>query len=129
MPAHHSTLFHRVIRGHRKERRIRFLPLNVRQYIGRIAKSRITPLAHHHHLQVIGVPVFGGNRDWFFISHLSRRDRAGNSCTLRAHSRDRLRAQVFLFQVAVRIGFLHPVPQLFLERASQPGHWFPDLHG
>jgi len=52
-----SALCHCVVRRHGEERSGRFLPLNVRQRIGRIAKARIAALAHHHDLQIIGVPM------------------------------------------------------------------------
>src|SRR5256884_682637 len=45
-----SSLCHRVVRRHGEERRSRRRALNIRQRVGRIAKARIAPLAHHHHL-------------------------------------------------------------------------------
>jgi len=67
-----SALCHCVVRRHGEERSGRFLPLNVRQRIGRIAKARIAALAHHHDLQIIGVPMLGYDGDRFFVSDLSR---------------------------------------------------------
>src|SRR6267378_3856809 len=100
------TLCHRVVRRHGEERSGRFLPLNIRQRVGRIAKAWIAALAHHHDLQIIGVPMLGYDGDRFFVSDLSRGNRMGDARSLRAHAGDHLRTQVLLFQRAVGDGLL-----------------------
>src|SRR5260370_36145129 len=123
-----SALCHRVVRRHGEERSRRFLPLNIRQRVARIAKARIAALAHHHDLQIIGIPMLEYHGDRFFVSDLSRGNRVGHERSLCAHAGDRLRAQVLLFQrplsegllVAVFHLALHPV----LPLANCPLHLF-----
>src|SRR6266566_1687722 len=117
MPAG-SALRHLVIRWHLEKRRIRLRPLNIRQRVGAIAKTRIAPLAHHHHLQIIGIPMLGHDGNRFFISDLSRGDGVSNSRSLRAHASNRLRSQLFFFQVTAGNRLLLPV--LHLAPAHTP---------
>src|SRR5713226_65019 len=65
---------HRVIRRHGKERGSGFLPLDIRQHVTCVAKARIVSLAHHHHLQIVGIPMFSHDGDRFFVPHFSRGD-------------------------------------------------------
>src|SRR5712692_10115683 len=111
-------LFHREVGGHRKTRRIRLRPLYVRQPVGRFAAPRIAPLTHDHHLQIVGDPGLMHDEDRLLISDLTRGNRAGQARSLRAHSRDRLRAQIFLFEIA-GVDFLLLVGlQFSLERTA-----------
>src|SRR2546422_3599745 len=73
-----SSLCHRVVRRHGEERRSWRRALNIRQRVGRIAKARIAPLAHHHHLQIIGIPMLGYDGNRFFVSDLPRGNRMGD---------------------------------------------------
>src|SRR5467141_151568 len=118
-----SALCHCVVRRHGEERSGRFLPLNVRQRIGRIAKARIAALAHHHDLQIIGVPMLGYDGDRFFVSDLSRGNRMGDARALCAHAGDHLRAQVVLFQRALRDGLLMVMLHLALYRVFHLAKW------
>src|SRR6202158_914548 len=122
-----STLCHRVVQRHGEERSGRFLPLDIRQRVGRIAKARIAALAHHHDLQIIGVPMLGYDGDRFFVSDLSRGNRMGDARSLRTHARDHLRAQVLLFQRALRDGLLMVMLHLALYRVFHVAKWRPHL--
>src|SRR6202158_518150 len=121
------ALCHRVVRRHGEERSGRFLPLDIRQRVGRIAKARIAPLAHQHDLQIIGVPMLGYDGDRFFVSDLSRGNRMGDARSLRTHARDHLRAQVLLFQRALRDGLLMVMLHLALYRVFHVAKWRPHL--
>src|SRR5260370_25885717 len=94
LPKEHSVLAarYRVVRWHGKERRSRLLPLNIRQRVARIAKPRIAPLAHHHPLPIIGVPLLGHDGNRFFIPTFSRGSSLRDGPPLRAHSRNRVPA-------------------------------------
>ena len=60
---------------------------------------------------------YDGNR--FFVSDLPRGNRMGDARALCAHAGDRLRAQVFFFQVTVRHLLLLPGLHFVLERIFQ----------
>jgi Fe-S oxidoreductase len=98
---------HGVVRRHRKERRRLFAALDIRQRVARFSVPRIAPLAHHRHLQIVGVPVLGNNHNRILVPDLSHWNRARVPRSLRAHARDRLRAQVFLLQGTVGQFSLH----------------------
>src|SRR5882672_1227776 len=111
-----SALRHRVIRRHSEERRGWLGPLNIRQCVSGLAELRVAPLAHHRHLQIIGVPVLGNDGNRLFVSDLSRRNGARVARSLRAHASDRLRSQVLLFQRAVSDRLLLVILNLALDR-------------
>src|SRR5437016_1010273 len=90
---------YRVVRWHGKERSSRLRPLNVRQRICRFAAPRIGPLAHDHHLQIVGEPRLAHDDDRFFVSDLSGGNRARQARSLHADSRNRLRAQIFFLEI------------------------------
>src|SRR5712664_2796650 len=114
---------HCVIRRHGEERCRRFLPLNIRQRVARIAKARIAAFAHHHDLQIIGIPMLEYDGDRFFVSDLSRGNRMGYARSLCVHAGDRLRAQVLLFQRALSEGLLVAVFHLALHLFFHLAKW------
>src|SRR5438093_4938772 len=91
---------YRVVRWHGKERSSRLRPLNVRQRVCRFAAPRIRPLAHNHHLQIVGEPRLSHDDDRLFVSDLSGGNRARQPRSLRADSRNRLRAEIFFLEIA-----------------------------
>src|SRR5437016_7616810 len=90
---------YRIVRWHGKERSSRLRPLNVRQRVRRFAAPRIGPLAHDHHLQIVGEPRLSHDDDRLFVSDLSRGNRACQARSLRADSRNRLGAQIFFLEI------------------------------
>jgi len=78
--------------------------LNIRHRVGRIAKPWIAALAHHHHLQFIGIPMLGYDGDRFSFPICSCGNRMGDARSLRADPADYLRAQILFFQRPVSDG-------------------------
>src|SRR6266699_2057838 len=69
-----SLLLDRVICGDLEERRRRLRARNVGELIGRLAEARIAALAHHHDLQVRGIPALGNDDNWLLIANLAGRN-------------------------------------------------------
>src|SRR6266566_1634412 len=118
---------YRVVRWHGKERSSRLRPLNVRQRVSRFAAPRIGPLAHDHHLQIVGEPRLAHDDDHLFISDLSRGNSARQARSLRADSRNRLRAEIFFFKIAGGDFLLLASRHFFLDgalrRSLHPAKW------
>src|SRR5438445_8630226 len=114
----HSALLNGKVGGHCKERWSRLRPLNVRQRVSRLADPRIGPLAHDHHLQIVGEPRLVHDEDRLLISDLAGRNRARQARSLCANSANHLGAQIFLFQIAGSAFFLLAGLPFLLELAA-----------
>src|SRR2546425_1071661 len=113
-----TALFHREVGGHGKQRRDRLRALDVRQRGSGFAAPRIAPLAHDHHLQIVGGPRLVHDEDRLLISDLAGRNRARQARSLCANSANHLGAQIFLFQIAGSDFFLLAGLPFLLELAA-----------
>src|SRR5260370_8929147 len=108
-----------VVRGHRKQRRRRFRPLNVRQRVRRIAKTGIR-------MRVLGVTRQGGRiqrlgngGDGVLVADFSSRNRSRNPRPFDIHSVDRLFAQRFARGICIhRSSF--PSLELAIHNIARP---------
>src|SRR5258708_19840657 len=116
-----------VVRGHRKQRRRRFRPLNVRQRVRRIAKTGIRMRALDVHLQVGRIPPLRHDGDRLLVAVSSSRNRSRNPRPFNIHSVDRLFAHQFARGICIhRSSF----PSLAIHNIARPA-WSairPDLH-
>src|SRR6266446_1163062 len=96
------ALLDRVARGYREQCRRRFRPLNVRQCVGRIAKTGIRMRALDVHLQVRRIPPLRHHGNRLLVADLSRGNRSRNPRTFRIYSVDRLRPERFGFGIGIR---------------------------
>src|SRR5260370_9226 len=105
-----------VVRGHRKQRRRRFRPLNVRQCVGRISKTGIRMRALDVHLQVRRIPPLRHHGNRLLVADFSSRNRSRNPRPFDIHSVDRLFAQRFARGICIhRSSFpslaIHNIPR------------------
>src|SRR5215472_12451256 len=94
-----AAFLYGIVRRHAKQRRRRLLPLDICQRIGCVAKPRVAVLAHHHQLQIWGVPPLGYDADGFVVTDLPCRNGPRVTRSFGVHAIDFLRSERLLLHV------------------------------